>query len=156
MKRFLLFLLVLIPFCLILSCTSFADNTNLYTTVPNEHTIKLVINGNGSISVNGKTYTTSTTLVIPRLNTVQIKIKPASNSFIQCAGYESTLLSSQIYEENFTIPALNCDGILTVYFGKLIVPAVKTGDNTQISLWLLTFFASSTTSIFILKKLRHV
>lgn len=155
MKKFLFFLVALILMCFTLTCTSFADDTTLYTSVPNEHTIELVLSGSGNVAINGKTFTASTKFVLPRLSSVQISIRPTHDSFIQYAGYDSAMFSSQIYGGNFIIPSLNCNGVLTVYFGKAIVPGVKTGDDTPIALWLCVFVISAATSILLMEKIRR-
>ena len=126
-------LIAILMFCCI-PFTAHAAETILTTTVPSQVPIKLEIEGNGRIEVNGKSYTESTTVQVNRHAKTEFIIIPNYDYELKAILYNGENVFSELQNNIFTLQEVKSDSILKVIFAPKGVPP-KTGDGS-VPLWI--------------------
>lgn len=119
-----------------------ALETTLTTTVPSEFSVKLEIEGNGSIKVGDKTYFENTKITVKRNEWVSFAFFPDENFAIKEIFYNGEEVTQKTEDNTLTV-FCDQDGVLTVAFwekGQLPI----TGDSSNLAgaLCLLIFSAA--------------
>lgn len=182
---------MLFAFALIYAIPVYAQSgeVSVETTVPKTHSAVLLIKGEGTVNVNGDSYTAQDEeikLQIPRLEETTWTFAPAKGYTIKSVLYNGTDVTAELTGQTYTAAPVNEDGTrVEVTFvkgqdgsgtdngqqgtgggtgtgggqqnggnnGK--TGNVKTGDETNISLWMAVLFASLISSVGIGLQLRR-
>ena len=111
-----------------------AFETTLTTTVPSRVSVKLEIEGNGKIEVNGKSYTENTTIEVDRHTKTEFCLIPNSDYELKAILYNDENVFSELRDSIFALQEIENDSVLKVTFApKNASP--KTGDNS-FPLWI--------------------
>ena len=137
--------------------------TTLTTTVPDTHTVNLIIEGNGTVKVGNQEYKNSQTIHVERLSEQVYQMKPDKDWQLDKVMYgtEDTMKAVAVKDDMFTAPVLNHDGnTLKVVFTEKAGTGTKdpsdkdpsdkdkgngvqTGDTTNLALWGILLIASA-------------
>ena len=111
-----------------------ASETTLTTTVPAQVSVKLEIEGNGKVEVNGKSYTESTTIEVNRHTKTEFYLIPNSDYELKAILYTDENVCSELRDSIFALQEIESDSVLKVTFTPKSLPP-KTGDNS-FPLWI--------------------
>lgn len=128
---------VLLVAVLIICCIplpALASETTLTTTVPAQFSVKLEIEGNGKVEVNGKSYTESTTIEVNRHTKTEFCLIPNSDYELKAILYNDENVFSELRDSIFALQEIESDSVLKVTFTPKSLPP-KTGDNS-FPLWI--------------------
>lgn len=128
---------VLLVAILIICCIPFpalASETTLTTTVPAQFSVKLEIEGNGKVEVNGKSYTESTTIEVNRHTKTEFYIIPNSDDELTAVLYNGEDVFSELSDNTFMLQEVTSNSTLKVTFTPTS-DSPKTGDNS-FPLWI--------------------
>ena len=117
---------------------AFASETTLTTTVPSQISVKLEIEGNGKIEVNGKSYTESATIEVDRHTRTEFRLIPNSDYELKAILYNDENVFSELRDSIFALQEIESDSVLKVTFAPKSLPP-KTGDNS-FPLWIYALF----------------
>lgn len=117
-------LLALIPF------SAFAAETTLSTTVPSEFSVKIEIEGKGSVIVDGVEYFENAEIVVDRNEEISYKILSAEGYEIKSVFFNDADVTRSLKDGVITIFA-DGDGVLKVTFSA-IPESPKTGDDSNL------------------------
>ena len=130
---------VLLVAILIICCIplpAFASETTLTTTVPAQVSVKLEVEGNGKVEVNGKSYTESTTIEVNRHTKTEFYIIPNSDYELTAVLYNGEDVFSELSGNTFALQEVIGDSVLRIIFTpKSNSP--QTGDS-DFRLWAYT------------------
>lgn len=132
------------------------------TTVPDTHTATLLIAGEGTVTVNGKTYTAqSQDIEIPRLEEITWTFSPADGYVMGKVFYNKADITAELKRNTYIAAPVYEDGIkVSVTFTKGSgqnsnsasntgnsgkqsgVNTPKTGDTSNIYPWMITLLVS--------------
>lgn len=132
-KSFLLCIVLFSIFCT--TTTSFATSTFLTTKVPEKCKLTIEIIGDGSVFVNNEVYTKSTQVEFNQDSKIIISQKPAKNYELQKAVWEDMDITKMLLNGNYQASFFN-NTTLKVVFSEKGTP-ILTGDNYQLSKWLI-------------------
>ena len=122
---------VLLAAILIICCIpfpAFASKTTLTTTVPAQFSVKLEVEGNGKVEVNGKSYTENTTIEVDRHTKTEFRLTPNSGYEIKSVFFNGENVFSELRDSIFALQEIENDSVLKVTFTpKNASP--KTGDD---------------------------
>lgn len=111
-----------------------ASETTLTTTVPSQVSVKLEIEGNGKIEVNGKSYTENTTIEVDRHTKTEFCLIPNFDYELKAILYNDENVFSELRDSIFTLQEIENDSVLKVTFTpKNASP--ETGDSS-FPLWI--------------------
>lgn len=174
MKRLLAVMAGALCFCSALLFpvqTQAAEQSNgtvtITTTVPETHTATLSITGEGTVTVDGKTYTAqSQELEIPRLEELVWTFTPADGYELDAVLYNGTDVTGKLADQSYKADSVYENGTeVSVTFTKKSgkesdtekgtgnsrqqsggtssgKDSPKTGDPSDIYPWMIAFFAS--------------
>ena len=126
-------LIAILTVCCI-SFPAFASETTLTTSAPSQFSVKLEIEGNGKIEVNGKSYTKNTTIEMDRHAKTEFCLIPNSDYELKAILYNDENVFSELRDSIFALQEIENDSVLKVTFApKNASP--KTGDNS-FPLWI--------------------
>ena len=128
---------VLLIAILLVACipvSVFASETTLTTTVPSQVSVKLEIEGNGKIEVNGKSYTESTTIEVNRHTKTEFYIISNSDYELKAILYNDENVFSELRDSIFTLQEIENDSVLKVTFTPKS-DSPETGDSS-FPLWI--------------------
>ena len=95
---------VLLAAILIICCIpfpAFASKTTLTTTVPAQFSVKLEVEGNGKVEVNGKSYTESTVREVNRHTKSEFRLTPNSGYEIKSVFFNGENVFSELRDSIF-------------------------------------------------------
>lgn len=127
-------LLTLIPF------SAFAAKTTLTTTVPSEFSVKIEIEGKGSVIVDGVEYSENAEIAVQRNEEISYKILSAEGYEIKSVYYNDTDVTESLKDGIITIFA-DGDGVLKVTFSA-IPESPETGDDSNLIGAIITMMLS--------------
>lgn len=130
-------LLMLIPF------SAFAAETTLTTTVPSEFSVKIEIEGKGSVIVDGVEYSENAEIVVKRNEEISYKILSAEGYEIKAVFFNDTDVKRSLKDGVITIFA-DGDGMLKVAFSA-IPENPKTGDDSNLIGAIITMMICAAT-----------
>lgn len=123
---------VLLAAILIICCVpfpAFASKTTLTTTVPAQFSVKLEVEGNGKVEVNGKSYTESTVIEVNRHTKTEFRLTPNSDYELKSVFFNGEDVFSELRDSIFALQEIESDSVLKVTFTPKSLP-LKTGDNS--------------------------
>ena len=128
---------VLLAAILIICCVpfpAFASKTTLTTTVPAQFSVKLEVEGNGKVEVNGKSYTESTVIEVNRHTKTEFRLTPNSDYELKSVFFNGEDVFSELSDNTFILRETTSNSTLKVTFTpKSTQP--QTGDNS-FPLWI--------------------
>ena len=127
-KRTVMLLAVLLLSLIPLS--AFAAETTLTTTVPSEFSVKIEIEGKGSVIVDGVEYSENAEIVVKRNEEISYKILSEEGYEIKSVLYNDADVTESLKDGVITIFAEG-DGVLKVTFSA-IPENPKTGDDSNL------------------------
>ena len=128
-----IFLLAVIMICLFTPFTAFAQETVLKTTVPYKISLKIEIEGNGSVEVNGNKYSKTAEIIIEQ-NDTEFKIIPEKGNIIKSIAYNGTDITAELKNNILRLNNIEDNAVLKVVFAEENT-ALKTGEPVH-NLWL--------------------
>lgn len=156
---------LLFAFALIQAMPVYAQSgeVSVKTTVPETHSAVLLIAGEGTVTVNGDSYTVQDKeieLQIPRLKEVKWTFVPAEGYVVKSVLYNGTDVTAELTDKTYNAAPINEDGTrVEVTFVKgqdgSGTDNVQTGDDSHISLWMMVLFTSLIVSAGIGLQLRR-
>ena len=111
--------LMLLLFLACSAVSAYADGTVLTTTVPSTHRVDLQILGEGTVTVDGQSYTGDAALDIERLSEAEYSFSPAPGYMFSQVLYGGKDVTSQVTNGQYRAAAINADSSLKVVFTKL-------------------------------------
>ena len=128
-------IILLVAIVMLLPTTVWAQETTLTTVVPGNHTMHLVLTGEGTIVVDGVAYTETVDVQVDRQHRPVISILAAEGSKIKTVLWGSEDFTTQFHNGEWTAPELIDNVVLSVVFEKTTdVP--QTGDAFYPELWV--------------------
>lgn len=127
------FILVLIV--MVLPAKAWAQETNLTTVVPSSHTLHIELTGNGTVVIDGVSYTQAVDLQLKRHSKPEIAILAADGFKIKTVFWGNEDITAAFQDEKWTAPEALEDAVLTVTFEK-ISSTPQTGDTFRPELWI--------------------
>lgn len=122
-----LFTILVAALCALLPvCTALAESTTLKTTVPSTHTITIICGNHGDVVIDGKRYSGTFTIEVPRLGTLMITADPDSGyGLLQIIADD--LDGMRISGKVITLEKIHCDNTLKISFYKkpVVRPTVR-------------------------------
>ena len=103
------------------------NSTTLTTTVPKTFPLLLKLSGNGTVAINGVTYTQSGTVEIPRKGTIELQITPDAGNNIKSVIYNGLDCTNKAENGMLALPAIADESTLFVNFTE-ITSSPMTGD----------------------------
>lgn len=128
------FLLTQIPF------SAFAAETTLTTTVPSEFSVKIEIEGKGSVISDGVEYSENAEITVKRNEDVSYKIVPAEGYEIKSVFYNNADVTESLKDGVITIFAEG-NGVLKITFSA-IPQSPQTGDDSNLIGAIITMMLS--------------
>ena len=123
---------VLLAAILIICCVpfpAFASKTTLTTTVPAQFSVKLEVEGNGKVEVNGKSYTESTVIEVNRHTKTEFRLTPNSDYELKSVFFNGEYVFSELSDNTFILREATSNSTLKVTFMPKS-DSLKTGDNS--------------------------
>ena len=136
-QAFILALLVMV-----LPVTVFAQETTLTTTVPSGHILHIEVTGDGTIIIDGVTYTQAADLQVQRHHRPEISIQPADGSKIKTVFWGSENVTANFPKGEWTAPEITEDMVLSVTFEKMS-STPQTGDTFPLNFWTSVLIISA-------------
>lgn len=132
-KIWVVLLIAILTVCCI-PFSAFAPETTLTTSVPSQFSVKLEIEGNGKIEVNGKSYTKNTTIEVDRHIMTEFYLIPNSDYELKAILFNNENVFSELRNSIFTLQEIESDSVLKVTFAPKS-GSPETGDNS-FPLWI--------------------
>lgn len=140
--------ILLVLLLMLLPVSALAQETELTTTVPTSHTLHIELSGNGTVTIDGVSYTQSADVEIARHRAPTITLRAANGSIIQTVLWGDEDVTSAVKNGTWTAPEITEDVMLTVTFAESLSPA--TGDNiAYVLLYLGVMLLLSLTGIIL-------
>lgn len=111
-----------------LAVPAFANETKLNTVVPDKISLRITISGTGKVVVNGEAISRSTTIMVERLETLEIQFWYKNGKTIQ-VSLNGERLTDQIKDGRLTLQTPGVDSELQVSFLSSENENPKTGDK---------------------------
>lgn len=127
-------LLIAILLIVCIPLPALASDTTLTTTVPAKFSVKLEIEGNGKVEVNGKIYTESATIEVNRHTKTEFYIISNSDYELTAVLYNGKDVFSELSDNTFTLQEVTSDSTLKVTFTPKS-DSPETGDSS-FPLWI--------------------
>ena len=127
--------LFLVAIVVHLPMTVWAQETTLTTVVPSSHIMQLVLTGEGTILVDGVTYTKTADIQVQRQHRPEISVLAADGSKIKSVLWSGEDVTAAFQNGKWTAPETVEDAALTVTFEK-ISNTPQTGDTFRPELWI--------------------
>lgn len=120
MKRFTILrsIICVIVFSVVLPITADAQKTVFRTTIPSEHSLYLIINGQGIVTIDGKQYSKTTNIPIQRHSEPFVEIQAARGYYMRSVTYNEENISYLFNSDKWTMPKVETDVSLSVVFVK--------------------------------------
>lgn len=120
MKRFTILrsIICVIVFSVVLPITADAQKTVFRTTIPSEHSLYLIINGQGIVTIDGKQYSKTANIPIPRHSEPFVEIQAARGYYMRSVTYNKENITYLVNSGKWTIPKVETDVLLSVVFVK--------------------------------------
>ena len=142
-----LFLLCLLPL------TVWAQETALTTVVPSSHTLSVLVEGEGTILVDGVVYTKTEKVQVQRHRRPEIHIQAAEGSQIKKVLWGEEEITASLRNGSWTAPETVEDAALTVTFEQIFTPQVE--EPCYHELWIvLLILALLLLAICLLRRMR--
>ena len=100
--------------------------------------MKIEIDGEGQVEVDGKKYVETTTVQVNRHTETAFLMIPNSNYELKAILYNDENVFSELRDNIFTLQEVESDSVLKVTFAPKSVPP-KTGENS-FPLWIYAIF----------------
>ena len=146
---------VLLAAILIICCVpfpAFASKTTLTTTVPEHFFVKLEIEGNGKVEVNGKSYTESTVIEVNRHTKTEFRLTPNSDYELKSVFFNGEDVFSELSDNTFILQEITSNSTLKVTFTPKS-NSLKTGDdNFAFCVYAILLIMSVAGIVFAIKK----
>ena len=120
MKRFTILwsIICVIVFSVVLPITADAQKTVFRTTIPSEHSLYLIINGQGIVTIDGKQYSKTTNIPIQRHSEPFVEIQAARGYYMRSVTYNEENITYLFNSDKWTMPKVETDVSLSVVFVK--------------------------------------
>ncbi len=146
---------VLLAAILIICCVpfpAFASKTTLTTTVPAQFSVKLEVEGNGKVEVNGKSYTESTVIEVNRHTKTEFRLTPNSDYELKSVFFNGEDVFSELSDNTFILQEITSNSTLKVTFTPKN-DSPKTGDdNFAFCVYAILLIMSVAGIVFAIKK----
>ena len=133
-----LFLVLIVA---LLPVSVWAQETTLTTTVPSVHTLRIALNGNGQIVVDGVPYKQTASLQIKRHSTPEISVIPDSGWKLKSVMLDGQDITEEFQDGAFAFSETREDLKLTVVF-EAQSSTPQTGDQSNIEILYLLMVLS--------------
>lgn len=140
------FLLVLVLMAN-LAIPVFAQTTTLTTTVPDAYPLRLEIQGEGKVTVNGVIYDKSTDISVPRNTAIAITLYPKEGYHINSILYNAEKITAD-NNGSVTLPNSSEESSFKVEFSPNS-STPTTGDSSNPVLYLMLFVCSAVALVFL-------
>lgn len=133
---------ILVVVVMLLPAKAWAQETNLTTVVPASHTLHIELTGNGTVVVDGVSYTQAADLQVQRHSKPEITVLAADGSKIKTVLWGNEDVTVNFQNGKWTMPEVTEDIILSVAFEK-ISSTPQTGDAFDLNLWASLLIVSA-------------
>ena len=145
---------------LIITVCSFANSVlaaemSISTTVPTHVPVELIIIGEGRVEVDGKIYSESGVVDIPRHKEILYTIAPADGYRVENIQYCGVNITDSLVNNSYTVSQVGIGDVLTVAFAPIADTPI-TGDDSKADVWMSLMLISAAMFAVIFKNRKFV
>ena len=159
MKRIIGILILMLTLASALPSEAYADSSGTQViTVSIPCTVTLLIGEHGAVRVNGKIYTGNTSIQAPVGTALTYTFLPDTDYLLSALTYGGDTVTGSVRDGKYAAPPLAGNTVLKVTFVKQAMPfspTPKTGDESDLRLWLAVMLVSGPGLILLLEKQKN-